>query len=223
MSRLSTLALVVCVACSGSASAQVVIRAPGVHVEVGSGVVVRAPFVNVVVPPKVPQGVVIPVGPAPTIPYNPPAPTVPPPVVDPAVPPVPMEEENLLPVPGNGPLPPPLPQARRGNVPINAPVEAPLPPAQVLPTPVPSPVPGTLIRPIPPQEFVAGFKPFKEGNYEVIFLHPCTLQPVKVCFELPVCPRRVNASKDRIDFRWGLLKGVSIIFERDGSVRIKKC
>lgn len=232
MSRFSLLALLMAVGYSGSASAQVLIRAPGVHVEVGNGVIVRAPFVNVVVPPKLPPvGVpVSPVGPGaplPTIPYNPPVPTVPPPAVDPAVPPVPDEENNLLPAPGSTPLPPPLPPAKA----VSAPIQSPLPPVQVVPpvgsVPAPQPLPPTgpltVVRPITPKEFVAGFKPFQAGNYEVVFLHPCTLQPVKVCFELPVCPRRVNASKDIIDFRWGLFKGVSIFFERDGTVRVKKC
>jgi hypothetical protein len=128
----------------------------------------------------------------------PPPPSVPPIVIpgDPGVPPVPPQEGQFAPQP------------------------------PVLPTPIPVPgpsVPGVLVRPVTPEEFADNFKPHKPGAYEVIFLHPHTRLPVKVCFELPVCPKRVRACKDRVDFRWGLLKGVSLIFEKNGTVRIKKC
>lgn len=175
-------------ACALPASAQVSVRAPGVSVDVGPGVVVRAPFVTVVVPPKAPL-----VG----IPYVPPTPTVPPVVVpaEPGVPPVPAQEERYVPST----------------------------PGATLPVPPPAGPIGVVVRPPTPEEFADNFKPLKPGSYEVVFLHPHTRVPVKVCFDLPVCPKRVRACNDRIDFRWGLLKGVSLIFEKNGTVRIKKC
>ena len=186
-------------ACTLPVSAQVSVRVPGVSVDVGPGVVVRAPFVTVVVPPKAP-----PVG----IPYAPPTPTVPPVVVpaDPGAPPVPAPEARFVPHPPGVTLP--LPR-QSDNL--------------SLPLPPPPAPPGVALRPPTPEEFADNFKPFKPGIYEVVFLHPHTRVPVKVCFDLPVCPKRVRACNDRIDFRWGLLKGVSLIFEKNGTVRIKKC
>lgn len=154
---------------AGSARADFVIRAPFVHIEIGPAVVVRAPFVEVVVPrrPAPPRMRPALVGP-PTVPQVPQVPPVP----QQAIPPVPQQEARA-------------------------------------------------VRPVTPAEFVAGFKPFRTGNYEVVFLHPHTNRPVKVNFELPVEPRRVNVSRARIDFRWGLLKGVSLHFNPDGTVKVK--
>jgi len=186
------------------ANSQVLVQVPGVRVEVGAGVVVRAPLVTVVVPPKAP-----PVGVA--LPEGPPPPAVPPvapqPPSDSEVPPVPAQEEHLLP-PRSAVVPGPLSAKRAG------------PAVPVLPGPTPVPV-G--VRPLTPQEFAAQAQNLQPGKYELILLHPYTKQPIMVCFELPVCPKRIHASKDALHFRWGLLKGVSIFFERDGSFRIKKC
>jgi len=190
------------------AAGQVHVQVPGVRVEVGPGVVVRTPFVTVVVPPKAPPaGVALPDGPPP--PPMPPAPppVPPPPPSDPEVPPVPPQEEHLLP-PSSAVLPKPMPLPQVG------------PAVPVIPTPTPGPV-G--VRPLTPQEFAAQAQNLQPGKHELILLHPHTKQPIMVCFELPVCPKRIHASKDALHFRWGLLKGVSIFFERDGSIRIKKC
>src|SRR5437870_11700870 len=79
---LSTLALSAAALAASSASAQVFIRAPGVRVQVGPGVAVRAPFVSVWVPSSAPvyyytsPSYVVPPGyatPPPTIQSPPPA------------------------------------------------------------------------------------------------------------------------------------------------------
>jgi hypothetical protein len=64
---------------------------------------------------------------------------------------------------------------------------------------------------------------FGPGQYEVMLIHPCTCQPVKVCFCLPVCPKKVFVSKSRIEFRWGLLccKAVVVHFLPDGRVHVR--
>ncbi|MFQ3592501.1 MAG: hypothetical protein SNJ82_04835 [Gemmataceae bacterium] len=211
---------VVLLTASWPAQAQVSVRVPGVTVEVGPGVVVQTPFLTVLVPPKAPAlGFGLPYVPPPSSvspsvpPTTPPVPPVAPDSpTDPNVPPVPPQEEQLLPAP---PTPPqPLPQAKGGPGVLPSP----------LPNPFPKPQPGPLVvGPPTPQEFAAGAKNLQPGRYELILLHPYTKQPVLVCFDLPVCPKRINASKDTLNFRWGLFKGVSIFFERDGSVRIKKC
>jgi len=149
-----------------AARADFVLRLPWVYVEVGPAVVVRAPFVSVVVPRTQPAPVV------PAVPVRP----ITPPVDD---------------------GPPPVPDADR------------------LPAPK-----AVAVRAITPGDFVAGTKPFRAGEYEVTFLHPHSRKPVTVSFTLPVAPRRVNVTRDRIDFRWGLLKGITIEFLRDGGVRL---
>ena len=42
-----------------------------------------------------------------------------------------------------------------------------------------------------PAEFIASTPRFRPGTYEVMLIHPCTKCPVKVCFSLPVCPKKV--------------------------------
>ncbi|NBO92193.1 MAG: hypothetical protein EBV06_07740 [Planctomycetia bacterium] len=167
-----------------TAQAQVVVRAPGVHVEVGPAVVVRAFGVEVIVPRRGPKP---PVAPPPMIPSV---------KEDSDVPPVPREENDLLPVP--------LPNSTRRRESSVSDVNRRF----------------ALSSPVTPGEFVAGHKPFKPGAYEVVFVHPATNKPVKVNFDLPISPRRVNVSKTQIDFRWGLLKGLTLLFEADGSVRL---
>ncbi|MGL4554968.1 MAG: hypothetical protein ACRC33_27695 [Gemmataceae bacterium] len=166
---------------AAAAQAPVVVRAPGVYVEVGPAVVVRAFGVEVIVPRRAAR---------PVLPAAPPM--VP---ADPAgVPPVPKEEDLLLPAPTPTPLP--APKA----------------------TPVPAP--EGVVRAVTPGEFVARAKPFKPGAYEVVFVHPHTNRPVKVTFDLPVPPRRVNVTRTRIDFRWGLFHGMTLNFDPDGTVRV---
>ena len=166
-----------------TAQAQVVVRAPGVYVEVGPAVIVRAWGVEVFVPRRTVKPL------PPGIPPMKPAVEAP---VDPSVPPVPKEEDLLLPPP----------------IPVPGPKEKPA-------TPV------SLGRAVTPGDFVKAAKRFEAGMYDVVFLHPYTNKPVKVQFELPVAPRRVNVTKSRIEFRWGLLRGMDVQFEPDGTVRVK--
>jgi len=170
-----------------TAQAQVVVRAPGVYVEVGPAVIVRAWGVEVFVPRRAAK----PLPPAAVPPMKPVG--VAPAAVDPSVPPVPKEEDLLLP----SPIPVP---GTKEKVPV---------------TPV------ALTRAVTLGEFVASAKPFKPGVYDVMLLHPYTNKPVKVSFELPVAPRRVSVTKTRIEFRWGVFKGMDLQFEPDGTVRVK--
>jgi hypothetical protein len=163
-------------ALAGAAEAQVVIRAPGVFVQVGRPIVVQAPGARVIVSP--------PGGPAAPAPVFPVAPTPLP--VDPgAPPPVPLE-----------------------GVPVR---------------PVPPVVPGTVVpgpRVMTVAEFAASFHPSCGGNFEVVLQHPCTCQPVKVCFHLPRCPKRVCVVKGGLQIRYGLCKAVAVRFCPDGGVRV---
>jgi hypothetical protein len=168
-----------------TAQAQVVVRAPGVYVEVGPAVIVRAWGVEVFVPRRSVKPLPPPMTPAVTAP------------VDPSVPPVPKEEDLLL--------PPPIP----------------VPGAKDKPATTPPATPVSLRRAVTPGDFVKAAKRFEAGMYDVVFLHPYTNKPVKVQFELPVSPRRVNVLKNRIEFRWGLLRGMDVQFEPDGTVRVK--
>ncbi len=184
-----TLMLAALLAAPAAARADVIIRVPFVYVEVGPAVVVRAPFVTVVVPrtPRIPA--------PPMPPILPPARPVPP--VDDGVPPVPdvdrIETRTPPPVAGTRTSLTKPPADRAGR-------EEP--------------------RGVTPAAFVNRAKAFEAGKYEVVFEHPYTGKPVKVEFELPVRPRRVNASRDRVEFRWGLLRGLNIEFLRDGGVRV---
>jgi hypothetical protein len=64
---------------------------------------------------------------------------------------------------------------------------------------VPPTQPGIVVNPVPPpvalailpRDLAKTFKPGPEpASYEVLFLHPVSRQPVKVCFDLPPgCPR----------------------------------
>jgi len=129
------------------------------------------------------------------------------------------------------PLPPPAvpPMKPVSTAPLD-PSVPPVPKEEDLLLPPPIPVPGAREKPATPVavtravtlgDFVSSAKPFKPGMYDVVLLHPYTNRPVKVQFELPVSPRRVNVTKTRIEFRWGLLKGMDVQFEPDGTVRVK--
>jgi hypothetical protein len=142
-------------ALAGVAEAQVVIRAPGVLVQVGRPIVVQPPGA-----PAVPLPV-IPVAPTPFLPGSP---GVPPVVTGPPV------------------------------------------------------VPGPRVMTV--AEFAASFHPPCGGKFEVVLQHPCTCQPVKVCFCLPKCPRRVCVVKGGLQIRYGLCKAVVVRFCPDGGVQV---
>jgi hypothetical protein len=99
--------------------------------------------------------------------------------------------------------------------------------ASAEPPPVPfdarpvSPVP--LVQPVTIEQFVRTFEAAPcRAAYEVVFVHPCTCRPVKVCFELPGCPKRIRCGKTEIVFRYGLCKKpVTITFCRDGGVLVR--
>ena len=160
------------------ARADVLVHVPFVHVEVGPAVVVRAPFVNLVIP------------------RNPPATAR-------LAMPVPAPRRAPAPVPTDAGDPPPVPAEEKKLV-------APAVPA----TPAPR------VRGISPREFVSRAKPFNPGHYETVLIHPDTGKPVKVAFDLPVRPRFVSASKYRIEFRWGVLRRLTIQFRADGSAEV---
>ncbi len=129
-----------------AARAEVVIRAPFVHVRVGRPIVVEAPFVRIV---------------------------------------------------------------------AGAPRPALPPPSPVMPA-----VPATRALTVP--EFARSFQAVPgQARYEVVLVHPCTGRPVKVCFSLPGCTRRVKCGKCSVVFRYGLCKTVVLSFERDGQVRVR--
>lgn len=124
-----------------------------------------------------------------------------------------------------------------GRAPVVVPQGAPLlpPPAPLLDPGAPPPVPLDVVpaRPVPPvgslplrvptlAEFVTSYRAAPTGgHFEVVLLHPYTCQPVKVCFDLPGCPKRVRAGKNQVDFRYGLCKVVSLRFYPDGTVRVR--
>src|SRR5262249_42891311 len=90
----------------------------------------------------------------------------------------------------------------------------------------PVPYDARPVRPVPParaltiDQFVRTFEAAPGcTRYEAVIIHPCTCQPVSVCFELPGCPRRILYGKTEIVFRYGLCKKpVRVTFCRDGGV-----
>jgi hypothetical protein len=84
-------------------------------------------------------------------------------------------------------------------------------------------VPEVTLRAVTIDEFVRTFKAVPgRATYEVVFVHPCTCKPVKVCIGLPDCPKRIKCGKSEIVFRYGLCKKpVTVTFCRDGSVLVR--
>jgi hypothetical protein len=81
----------------------------------------------------------------------------------------------------------------------------------------------TVVRAVTIEEFVRTFRSAPgRATYEVVFVHPCTCKPVKVCIDLPGCPKRVRCGKKEIVFRYGLCKKpVTVTFCRDGAVLVR--
>ena len=96
-------------------------------------------------------------------------------------------------------------------------------PAQTqLPVPgeVASVAPPPVVRVLTLREFAD--TDFRAGRYSVVVMHPCTNCPVKVCFNLPACPRSVRTSSNVLVLRWGVLpcKRVAVRFLPDGTVSV---
>ena len=113
-------------------------------------------------------------------------------------------------------------------------VTLPLPPVTVIEAGSPPPVPVEVIKStVPPvgqvvkapklAELARTFKAQPEGGkYEVVVEHPCTCEPVTVCFSLPPgCPKRIVARKSELVIRYGPLRAVVIQFNRDGSYKVR--
>lgn len=101
-------------------------------------------------------------------------------------------------------------------------------PAAVVEPGSPPPVPVEVVRPAAVKapslaEAARAFQAAPEGGkYELVVEHPCTCQPVKVCFSLPPgCPRRVVARKSELVIRYGPLRAVVIQFNRDGTYKVR--
>jgi len=131
-------------------------------------------------------------------------------------------------VPTRAQVPPPVAPALPAPVPADPGAPPPVPLVPVPQQPIPpvgsAPVvPGPMLAVPTHFEFAAHFKPTAPGHYEVVLLHPCTKCPVKVCFDLPQCPRKVKATKTSLEFRWGVLccKSVRILFLPNGTVAVR--
>ncbi len=172
---------------ASACEAQVFIRAPFVRVAVGDGVSVRAPFVNLWVPPDGPYY-------GPNV-YGPRIIYMQPPGV--AVQPQPNQPFPPQPLPVL-PQPQVVPVQPKPEIKDDAPV--PIQPVQA----------PTL------EAFSKSFTP-KAGNYEVTILNPVSKQPTTVRFILPEgMPRRTHVTRDSIEFVYGLRQWVRIEFDRDG-------
>lgn len=80
--------------------------------------------------------------------------------------------------------------------------------------------PAPAVRALTVREFAdAGFR---AGRYSLYVVHPCTNCPVKVCFNLPACPRAVRCSSNVVVLRWGVLpcRRVAVRFLPDGTVSV---
>jgi len=121
--------------------------------------------------------------------------------------------------------PPPVPERLPPVVSVPVPVERPAVASPSVPlepsvgTAVPVPPPPTVVRPIRHEDFAATFQP-APGTYEVVFLHPGSRCPVKVCFTLPEgCPRQVRVSRRSLEFDYGR-ECVRIRFQIGGKVKV---
>ena len=96
-------------------------------------------------------------------------------------------------------------------------------PAQTqLPVPdeVASVAPPPVVRALTVRQFAES--DFRAGRYSLYVVHPCTNCPVKVCFNLPACPRAVRSASNVVVLRWGVLPGrrVAVRFLPDGTVSV---
>jgi hypothetical protein len=96
------------------------------------------------------------------------------------------------------------------------PPATPTPPAIVDSNGPPQPV-----RPAQVQSLDSFAKSFqaKAGSYEVTLVNPVTKQPTTVRFNLPEgTPRRVQVTRDYIEFIYALRQWVRIEFDKDGAI-----
>ncbi len=172
--------------------AQVFIRVPFVRIAVGDGVAVRAPFVNVYVPPSGPVYYGEPI-------YGPRVIVSPPPPI--FIRPMPAAPEVFVP-------PTPLP--------ANAPI--PVIPAPQIQDPSAPPQPLQPVQVMTHEAFARSFQP-RAGSYDVMMINPISKRPTQVRFTLPEgTPRRVIVDRDEIEFFYGLRNFVRITFDREGAV-----
>ncbi len=168
--------------------------APFVRVQVGGGVYVRAPFVNLWVPP--PPIYVGPPNYASPPNYAAPSNYVAPPNA--FVPPSPRVVESS---------PPPLAESQ--PVPQQTP-----PPSTDNSPPQPSKAASALTL----EQFANTFQP-KGGNYDVSIVSPVTNQLTQVRFTLPDGnPRRVHIRRNEVEFDYGVRHFVRIEFDNEGAM-----
>jgi hypothetical protein len=119
----------------------------------------------------------------------------------------------------------PLPAgAGKGQPPIvsvPAPVIRPVPDGEALPPPktlTPAPLPtAPTVAVMAPRDFAKMFVP-GPGNYEVIFLHPCSKKPVLVPFTLPPGQPKISYCCNSLLFDYGRCGEVEIRFKLGGKV-----
>ena len=198
----SLAALAATLALAAPAWADVVIRVPFVRVQVGDGVYVRAPFVNLFVPSG-PRVIMVPQAEQPPPPRQLP------------------QQPEIIPEPLNktpSVQPPPQPKPKKVETAPQPRTKKDEPP----PPPKPKddeagPAPLGLPQVLTPDQFVKNFQP-KAGNYEVTILNPVSNQATTVRFTLPEGrPRRVRVSGNQIEFDYGPRQYVRIRFDNDGA------
>ena len=106
---------------------------------------------------------------------------------------------------------------------VPVPVVRPVPIVPLFP-PVPIIAPVVPIQPVPQAVTLTDFSRFfapTPGKHEVLFVHPVTGLPVKVCFALPAGKLKefeVEKRSIRFEFRGGA--GVRIDFRNNGTVKV---
>lgn len=71
-------------------------------------------------------------------------------------------------------------------------------------------------------QFAKTFKPTKAGTYEVTVQHTFTGKPVTLTLNLPDgSPRRIKASRLKLELDYGKRSNVVVRFYRNGTVRVK--
>ncbi len=217
---LSVMAALALIAATSSVRAEeVVIRAPFVTVQLGTGgpggVIVTAPFVRVQVPPR---GAAV----MPAPPSQPKGGSKP----EMLPPPLPSKGDNGEEKIPPGMLPPPVPVPPPDELGEKVVAQKP-PPLERLPQPTPSdgapgqnnlPPPATQI--LSHRDFAKSFQPLP-GTHRVTLLHPDTGQPVTVQFTLPPdALRKTHVAGHEIEFKYKKQQ-VRIRFKHDGQVSVE--
>jgi len=225
MNRLSILAATLILSAGSTASAQVIVRAPFVRVEVGpGGTFVRAPFVRYYAGPPIyvsPPPVVY-VSPGVTIGPNI---TIAPPINVPQV--IQGEPPIAAPIPAPAKPAPAMPRAV--NPPAVKPVLGPdgLPPPAFEGVKVPNnadfvpPPPAKAMPEMTVEKFAKAFQA-KEGSYEIVFTNPVSKMPLTVRFTLPPGVPDVQVGPTSITYRYVGRSMVKIDFDADGVTVISR-